>query len=45
MTSWADTLAVGLGIVEAAVIDEVNILQATLMAMKEACAELTPPIF
>src|SRR5512133_3840299 len=34
---WADALAVGLGVVEAAVIDEVNILQASLMAMKEAC--------
>ena len=39
---WADALAVGLGVVEAAVIDEVNILQATLMAMREACAELNP---
>lgn len=39
---WADALAIGLGVVEAAVIDEVNILQATLMAMKEACAELNP---
>jgi ribonuclease HII len=39
---WAEALAVGLGVIEAAVIDEVNILQATLMAMKEACAELDP---
>jgi ribonuclease HII len=39
---WADALAIGLGVVEAGVIDEVNILQATLMAMKEACAELNP---
>lgn len=39
---WADALAVGLGVIEAAVIDEINILQATLMAMKEACAELNP---
>lgn len=39
---WNDALAIGLGVVEAAVIDEINILQATLMAMKEACAELNP---
>jgi ribonuclease HII len=39
---WADALTVGLGVIEAAVIDEINILQATLMAMKEACAELNP---
>jgi ribonuclease HII len=38
----ADALAVGLGVIEAAVIDEVNILQATLLAMREACAELNP---
>jgi len=39
---WADALAVGLGVIEATVIDDINILQATLMAMKEACAELNP---
>jgi ribonuclease HII len=35
-----DALAVGLGVVEASVIDAVNILQATLMAMKEAIQDL-----
>jgi len=38
----ADALAVGLGVVEASVIDEINILQATLVAMQEACMELSP---
>jgi ribonuclease HII len=37
-----EALSVGLGVVEAAVIDEVNILKATLMAMKEAFTELSP---
>ncbi|MBN1662189.1 MAG: ribonuclease HII [Deltaproteobacteria bacterium] len=36
-----DALSVGLGVVEAAVIDEVNILQATLMAMRDAVQELS----
>ncbi len=37
-----DALGVGLGVVEAPVIDEVNILRATLMAMQEAFRELSP---
>ena len=37
----ADALAVGLGVVEASVIDRVNILQATLMAMREAVLDLS----
>jgi ribonuclease HII len=43
-TIKADALAVGLGVVEAQLIDEVNILQASLLAMKEAVSdlELTP---
>ena len=36
-----EALAVGLGVVEAPVIDAVNILQATLMAMREAIADLS----
>jgi ribonuclease HII len=36
-----EALSIGLGVVEAAVIDEVNILQATLIAMKEAFWELS----
>jgi ribonuclease HII len=35
-------VSVGLGVVEAPVIDEINILRATLRAMKEALRELTP---
>jgi len=38
-----DALATGLGVVEAPVIDAVNILQATLMAMKEAIQDLGIP--
>ncbi len=38
----ADALAIGLGVVEAVDIDELNILRATLRAMGEACAELSP---
>lgn len=34
-------LAIGLGIIDQKVIDEVNILQATLMAMREAVEALT----
>ena len=42
----SDALAVGLGVIEAPVIDAVNIFQATLMAMKEAILGLpTPPDF
>ena len=37
-----DALSIGLGVVEAYIIDAVNILRATLMAMKEAVLELTP---
>jgi len=35
-----DALAVGLGVIEAAVIDEINILRATLRAMQEALGDL-----
>ena len=41
-TIKADALAVGLGVVEAPVIDRVNILQATLLAMREAVLDLSP---
>lgn len=37
-----DAVSVGLGVVDAAVIDEINILKATLRAMKEALSELSP---
>lgn len=37
-----DAVAIGVGVVEAPVIDAVNILQATLMAMKEAVLGLSP---
>src|SRR3972149_3811004 len=37
-----DALSIGLGVVEAPVIDDVNILRATLMAMQEAFTELSP---
>ncbi|MHB8769488.1 MAG: ribonuclease HII [Syntrophales bacterium] len=37
-----DAVAIGIGVVEAAVIDAVNILRATLAAMKEAVAGLVP---
>ncbi|MBN1381933.1 MAG: ribonuclease HII [Deltaproteobacteria bacterium] len=36
-----DALSVGLGVVEAPVIDRINILQATLLAMKDAVLDLT----
>jgi ribonuclease HII len=39
----ADALAVGLGVVEASVIDRMNILQATLMAMRDAVLDLSLP--
>ena len=39
-----DALSIGLGVVEAYIIDAVNILRATLMAMKEAVLELAPPV-
>lgn len=38
-----DAVAIGIGVVEAPVIDAVNILQATLAAMKEAVLSLSPP--
>ena len=38
-----DAVAIGIGVVEAPVIDVVNILQATLAAMKEAVLNLSPP--
>jgi ribonuclease HII len=37
-----DAVAVGIGVVEAPVIDAVNILQATLAAMKEAVLSIAP---
>ena len=37
-----DAVAVGIGVVEAPVIDAINILQATLAAMKEAVLSLVP---
>jgi ribonuclease HII len=36
-----DALSTGLGVVEASVIDDVNVFQATLMAMKEAVSNLS----
>lgn len=36
-----DALSIGLGVVEPSVIDAINILQATLMAMKEAVLDLS----
>jgi ribonuclease HII len=40
-TIRADALAVGLGVVEAPVIDLVNILRATLLAMRDAVVDLS----
>ena len=37
-----DAVAVGIGVVEAPVIDAINILQATLAAMKEAVLSIVP---
>ena len=39
----ADALAVGFGVIEADVIDRINILQASLQAMRDAVLELAPP--
>lgn len=39
----ADAIAVGLGVVESPIIDTINILQATLLAMKEAIQDLPSP--
>jgi len=36
-----DALSVGLGVAEASIVDAVNVLQATLIAMKEAIANLS----
>ncbi|MBA4395948.1 MAG: ribonuclease HII [Syntrophus sp. (in: bacteria)] len=42
----ADALAVGIGVIEAHVIDRMNILRATLMAMRDAVLDLSlPPDF
>jgi ribonuclease HII len=38
-----DAVSIGIGVVEADVIDDVNILQATLAAMQEAVLGLSPP--
>ncbi len=38
-----DAVSIGVGLSEAPLIDRVNILQATLLAMKEAVLELFPP--
>ncbi|MDR2861493.1 MAG: ribonuclease HII [Syntrophobacterales bacterium] len=43
---YEEALAVGVGTVEAVVIDRINILQATFLAMQEALADLAlPPDF
>lgn len=39
-----DALSVGLGVVESSVIDSINILQATLMAMEAAVTNLSLPV-
>lgn len=39
----AEALSVGLGVIEPSVIDKINILQASLLAMKEAVENLTVP--
>jgi ribonuclease HII len=36
-----DALAVGIGVIEPSVIDEINVLQASIMAMKEAVENLS----
>jgi ribonuclease HII len=42
----SEAIAVGVGVVDAEIIDRVNILQATFLAMREAVLELsTPPDF
>jgi ribonuclease HII len=42
-TITRDAVSIGIGVVEAPEIDVVNILQATLAAMKEAVLALSPP--
>lgn len=37
-----DAVSIGLGVVDASIIDKINILQATLTAMKTAVSNLTP---
>jgi ribonuclease HII len=37
-----DALTLGLGVIDAVIIDKINILKASLMAMKEALLELLP---
>ena len=39
----AEALAIGIGVIEAYVIDDINILQASLMAMRDAVLELSLP--
>ncbi len=39
-TIWEDAVAVGVGVAEADVIDRINILQASLQAMREAVLDL-----
>ena len=39
----AEALAIGIGVIEAYVIDDMNILQASLMAMRDAVLELSLP--
>lgn len=43
-TIYSDAIAIGLGVVEPFLIDKINILQATLMAMREAVLNLSPPV-
>lgn len=40
-TIWNDAVAVGVGVAEADVIDRINILQASLQAMREAVLDLS----
>ncbi len=40
-TIWEDAVAVGVGVAEADVIDRINILQASLQAMREAVLDLS----
>jgi ribonuclease HII len=39
-----DALAVGIGVIEPSVIDKINVLRATILAMEEAVANLSLPI-
>lgn len=40
----ADALSIGLGVIEPSIIDKINILNASLLAMKEAVENLTIPV-